>query len=126
MIFELNVGYDQSGCYEDQYRTYRKKKMQEIIDIKGPDGLKKQKTNESEYQYEHCGIIRDKAMVPAKNMFDFTYRPDNNLTEVDPKLRQEGTKSQILRKMNQMQRDFAKYNKKYGNPNNKSLNGGAY
>lgn len=124
MIFELNVGYDQSGTYEEQYRIYRKKKLEEIMEIRGEEALdiSKDKNNQD---YENCGIVRDRAMIPAKNMFDFTYRPDNNLADINQKYKNEGTKNQILRKMSQMQRDFAKYYK-IKNHKGKAYDRGAY
>jgi hypothetical protein len=124
MIFELNVGYDQSGTYEEQYRSYRKKKMDEVMEIRGEEALDMSKVK-NDQDFESCGIVRDRAMIPSRNMFDFTYRPDNNVTDLNQKYKNEGTKSQILRKMSQMQRDFAKYNKNQ-TFKGKGYNGGAY
>ena len=100
--------------------------MQEIKEIRGEEKADKKAHAGEDYDYEHCGIVRDRAMVPSKNMFDFTYRPDNNIDNLNSKGKHEGTKSQILRKMSQMQRDFFKNNKKFDGLTGKGRNGGAY
>ena len=111
MIFELNVGYDQSGCYEDQYRNYRRKKMEEIKEIRGEEEVRR-KLPTDEVEHDVYGVVRDMAVAPTKNLFDFTYRPENGLKDYNKKSKQEGTKNLILRKMSQMQRDFYKYKAK--------------
>ena len=111
MIFGLNVGYDPKGGYEDQYRIYRMKKIQEVKEICGEEGLVKPKEGEEQYEYEKWGIMRDRVKFPECNMFDFTFRPDNP-ADINNSSKYEGTKNQILRKMSQMQKDFVKYSKK--------------
>ena len=113
MIFSLNVGYDPKGGYEDQYRTYRKKKIQEVKEICGEDTVIRSKDDNEHEDFEKWGIMRDRVKIPASNMFDFTFRPDHpEITNNHIKI--EGTKNQILRKMSQMQKDFAKFSRRYG------------
>ena len=113
MIFELNSGYDQAGIYEQQYRQYRESKLKEIQEIRGTTKeLPKSKNAINEKTHDECGLIRDRVYIPAKNMFDFTYRPYNEVEPIEKPKNPDGIKSNILKKMVRMQKDFAKMNKK--------------
>ena len=115
MIFDLNTGYDQTGIYEQQYREYREQKLREVKQIRGKDAeLGKMKSGVQEYDHEQCGIVRDRAYVPSKNMFDFTYRPHSDVNPIIRSENREGTKSMIFKKMAQMQKEFGKTKQKYG------------
>ncbi|CAI2371557.1 unnamed protein product [Moneuplotes crassus] len=130
VVFELNTGYDESGLYERQYREYRKKRLvesgfmkgdneedeDELEEVPGPggEGEKSEKTQKKELQYDQNGVACDRAYVPKKPSFDFTYRPVAEM-EIPYRAPQDdrGLKNEITRSIHLMHKAAAKAGRRF-------------
>ena len=113
LIFDTDIGYDQSGEYESQYRKYKEDRIREIRDIRGAkDDFDAKKRNLKEL-IKLKNADKDKAYVPERNNFDFTIRPGNMVNKAlsSEAMKPDNVKADIMKKILSMQKNLTKTRK---------------